>query len=80
MVGEGITGTLRLAATERIDARKAALRLVGLRLDEVTRSREDHDDDGHVTHSEQLGGDERQALRPGRLPGAGDPGRAWSPA
>ena len=52
MVGEGITGTLRLTATERIDARKAALRLVGLRLDEVTRSREDRDSDGHVTHSE----------------------------
>jgi hypothetical protein len=52
MVGEGITGTLRLAASERIDARKAALRLVGLRLDEVTRSREDHDDKGRVTHSE----------------------------
>jgi hypothetical protein len=52
MVGEGITGTLRLTATERIEARKAALRLVGLRLDEVTRSREDHDADGHVTHSE----------------------------
>jgi hypothetical protein len=52
MVGEGITGTLRITATERIDARKAALRLVGLRLDEVTRSREDHDDKGRVTHSE----------------------------
>jgi len=52
MVGEGITGTLRLKATERIDARKAALRLIGLRLDEVTRSREDRDSEGHVTHSE----------------------------
>jgi len=52
MVGEGITGTLRLTATERIGARKAALRLVGLRLDEVRRSKEDHDSDGHVTHSE----------------------------
>lgn len=52
MVGEGITGTLRLTATKRIDARKAALRLVGLRLDEVARSREDRDDDGRVTHSE----------------------------
>jgi hypothetical protein len=52
MVGEGITGTLRLGATERIDARKAALRLVGLRLDEVTRSRDDHDSEGRVTHSE----------------------------
>ncbi len=53
MVGEGITGTLHLTATKRIDARKAALRLVGLRLDEVTRSREDRDADGHVTSSEQ---------------------------
>jgi hypothetical protein len=52
VVGEGITGTIRLKATERIDARKAALRLVGLRLDEVTRSREQRDSDGHVTHSE----------------------------
>ena len=52
IVGEGITGTLRLTATEKIDARKAAFRLVGLRLDEVRRSREDRDSDGHVTHSE----------------------------
>ena len=52
MVGEGITGTFRLNVVERVDARKAALRLVGLRLDEVTRSRDDHDSDGHVTHSE----------------------------
>ncbi len=51
-VGEGITGTVRVTATKRIAARKAALRLVGLRLDEVTRS-EDHDDGaGHVTSSE----------------------------
>jgi hypothetical protein len=49
MVGEGITGTLRVTAVERIDARKAALRLVGLRLDEVRRSTEDRDSDGHVT-------------------------------
>jgi hypothetical protein len=52
MVGEGITGTLRLTASKRISARKAAFRLVGLRLDEVTRSREDRDSDGHVTSSE----------------------------
>ncbi len=52
VVGEGITGTLRLSTAKRIDARKAALRLVGLRLDEVTRSREDRDSDGHVTSSE----------------------------
>jgi hypothetical protein len=52
MVGEGITGTLRVTAVERIDARKAALRLVGLRLDEVRRSDEDRDSDGHVTHTD----------------------------
>ncbi len=50
MVGEGITGTLRVTAVERIDARRAALRLVGLRLDEVRRSDEDRDSEGHVTH------------------------------
>ena len=52
MVGEGITGTLRFTAIERIDARKAALRLVGLRLDEVRRSTEDRDSEGHVTHTD----------------------------
>ena len=52
IVGEGITGTIRLAATERIAARKAALRLVGLRLDEVTRSEDHRDSDGDVTSSE----------------------------
>ena len=52
MVGEGITGTIRLTATERITGRRAALRLVGLRLDEVTRSEEHRDSEGHVTSSE----------------------------
>ena len=52
MVGEGITGTLRVRAVKQLAARRAALRLVGLRLDEVTRSRDDHDSDGRVTHSE----------------------------
>lgn len=51
-VGDGITGRIRLAATEPVSARKAALRLVGLRLDEVTRSRDDTDSDGHVTSSD----------------------------
>ncbi len=37
-VGEGIGGTLRLAAGEAISARKAALRLVGLRLVEERKS------------------------------------------
>lgn len=37
-VGEGIEGTLRLTAQEAISARKAALRLVGLRLVEERKS------------------------------------------
>jgi hypothetical protein len=52
LVGEGITGTLRVRAVERIDARKAALRLVGLRLDEVTRSESHEDSEGHTTRTE----------------------------
>lgn len=51
-VGDGITGIIRLAATEQVVARSAALRLVGLRLDEVTRSEDRRDNDGHVTSSE----------------------------
>jgi hypothetical protein len=51
-VGDGITGTIRVTATEPIAARKAALRLVGLRLDEVTRSEDHRDSDGHVTSSD----------------------------
>ncbi len=52
MVGEGITGSIRVTAAEPITGRKAALRLVGLRLDEVTRSQENHDGEGRVTSSE----------------------------
>lgn len=51
-VGDGITGTIRLTATEQVVARSAALRLVGLRLDEIARSEEHRDGDGHVTSSE----------------------------
>jgi len=52
MVGEGITGTVRLQAVERVDARKAALRLVGLRLDEVQRSESEQDSEGHTTSTD----------------------------
>jgi hypothetical protein len=52
-VGEGINGTIRLTANEPIEARGAALRLVGLRLDEVRQSREDRDSKGNVTHREE---------------------------
>jgi hypothetical protein len=51
-VGEGITGHIRLTATKEISSRKAYLRLVGLRLDEVRRSRDDTDSEGHVTSTE----------------------------
>ncbi|MCU0484147.1 MAG: hypothetical protein MUC54_07785, partial [Chloroflexi bacterium] len=52
VVGEGITGRLRVQAQERIEGRAAALRLVGLRLDEVARSDSDTDSDGRTTSSE----------------------------
>jgi len=52
-IGEGIDGTLKLAATQRIEARGAALRLVGLRLDEERKSREERDSKGNVIRSEE---------------------------
>jgi hypothetical protein len=52
VVGETITGSLGFQALDRIDARKAYLRLVGLRLDEVRESRETRDSKGNVTSSE----------------------------
>jgi hypothetical protein len=51
-VGDGITGRVRLTAMKEIKARKAYLRLVGLRLDEVRRSEDHHDSDGHISYSE----------------------------
>ncbi len=50
-VGEGIEGTLRLAAREAVTARKAALRLVGLRLVEERKSQTDQVDE-HTTRTE----------------------------
>jgi hypothetical protein len=52
MVGVGMNGTIRLSAVRDIESREAALRLVGLRLDEVRQSREDRDSEGRVTHRE----------------------------
>jgi len=52
MVGVGMTGTIRLTAIRAIESREAALRLVGLRLDEVREAREDRDSEGRVTHRE----------------------------
>jgi len=51
-VGEMVAGVVRLTAVERIDARKAVLRLVGLRLDEVRRSESHEDSEGHTTSTE----------------------------
>jgi hypothetical protein len=53
MVGEGITGSLRFTAGREIKARKAYLRLVGLRLDEVRRSQEHRNSKGEVTWTER---------------------------
>jgi hypothetical protein len=51
-VGEGIDGALKVTAAQRIEARGAALRLVGLRLDEERKSREERDSRGNVIRSE----------------------------
>jgi hypothetical protein len=55
IVGEGITGRLRLtvATNASVSARKAYLRLVGLRLDEVRRSQDHRDSKGTVTWTER---------------------------
>ena len=52
-VGDGITGKLHLTAQKPIKARKAYLRLVGLRLDEVRREIEHRDSKGNVTYTER---------------------------
>ena len=52
-VGDGITGRIKLAATEAVSSRKAYLRLVGLRLDEVRRSEDHRNSKGEVTFTER---------------------------
>jgi hypothetical protein len=51
-IGDGINGKVKLSANEPVEARSAHLRLVGLRLDEVRKFKEDHDSQGRVTHRE----------------------------
>ena len=51
-VGDMIAGTVRLTAMERVDAHRAVLRLVGLRLDEVRRSESHEDSEGHTTRTD----------------------------
>jgi hypothetical protein len=53
VVGQGITGKLRLTGMSGIAARSAALRLVGLKLVEQKHSREDRDSQGNVGHTEE---------------------------
>jgi hypothetical protein len=52
-VGDGITGKLKLTASQAVSARQAHLRLVGLRLDEVRRSLDHHNSKGEVTYTER---------------------------
>ncbi len=52
-VGDGITGHVRLVAGKAVSARKAYLRLVGLRLDEVRRSEDHRNSKGEVTYTER---------------------------
>jgi hypothetical protein len=47
-VGEGIRGRVRTVAREPIEARRAGIRLVGVRLSEEERSREQRDSKGQV--------------------------------
>jgi hypothetical protein len=52
-IGEGITGKVKLTAVKEIKSRKAYMRLVGLRLDEVQRSEQHHNAKGEVTWTER---------------------------
>ncbi len=51
-VGEGIEGTLKLNVIQSIAARGAALRLVGLRVDEERQHREERDSKGNVVSTD----------------------------
>jgi hypothetical protein len=77
MVGEGMTGTIRLQAHKRVDARKAAFRLVGLRLDEVQKS--DDDDDGPSEHWVETSGKlfVQDAFMEPAIPATLEPGHAF---
>lgn len=51
-VGDGLTGSIRIRALSEVRARGAALRRVGLRLDETRQEREHRDAKGNVTRRE----------------------------
>ena len=52
-VGEAIHGRVRVVAREPIRARRAGIRLVGVRLSEAERSQEQRDSKGHVTSRQE---------------------------
>jgi hypothetical protein len=52
-VGEAIRGRVRVVAREPIQARRAGIRLVGVRLSEEERSHEQRDSKGHVTSRQE---------------------------
>jgi len=52
-VGEAIRGRVRVVAREPIQARRAGIRLVGIRLSEEERSHEQRDSKGHVTSRQE---------------------------
>jgi hypothetical protein len=52
-VGDGITGKLSLQARQAVNSRKAYLRLVGLRLDEVRREEDHRNSKGEVEWTER---------------------------
>lgn len=84
-VGDGITGRVRIVAREPINARGAYLRLVGLKLVEAQRSREDRDGEGRVTHREtwvEANGTlfEQEAFREPAIPATLEPGMEWESA
>jgi hypothetical protein len=81
-IGEGIDGTVKLAPTQRLDARGAALRLVGLRLDEVRRTREERDSRGNVIRTEEWVEAEgrlfaEEAFMEPAIPVTLEPGTTW---
>jgi len=81
-VGDGITGRIKLAATEAVSSRKAYLRLVGLRLDEVRRSEDHRNSKGEVTFTErwvETSGNlfSHDAFLDPPIPTALQPGQTW---
>lgn len=82
VVGEGITGTVRIRAEQRIAGRKAAFRLVGMRLDEVRRSESHQDAEGHTTSTESWVETQgklfvQDAFLEPAVPATMEPGQEW---